>query len=131
MDTLRGLGIMIEQSIPHQHQQNGQAERAIRTIMEKAQCLHFTACLLQSWWEFCINHTVYLINQTPIVCLSWQTPVESLIKVKLDLSELHVIGCGAYVFLPEEVRANKLTPKLEFMTYIGYETGIKGWRFVR
>ena len=48
-------------------------------------------------------------------------PMESLIKVKLDLSELCVFGCGAYVFLPEEVRANKLAPKLELMTYIGYD----------
>jgi len=57
-------------------------------------------------------------------------PVESLIKMKLDLSKLHVFGCGAYVFLPEAVRANKLAPKLELMTYIGYETGIKGWRLM-
>jgi len=35
------------------------------------------------------------------------------------------------VFLPKEVRANKLTPKSELMTYIRYETGIKGWRFVQ
>jgi len=62
MDTLKGLGIVIEQSMPYQHQQNRRAKRAIRTIMEKAQCLCFTACLPQSWWEFCINHTVYLIN---------------------------------------------------------------------
>jgi len=130
MDTLKGLGIVIEQSIPHQHQQNGRAKRAIRTIMEKVQCLCFTACLPQSWWEFCINHAVYLINQTPIVCLEWQMPMESLIKVKLDLSELHVFSCGAYVFLPKEVRANKLAPRLELMTYIGYETGIKGWCFM-
>ena len=66
MDILEGLGIVIEQSVPHQHQQNGQAKRAIRTIMEKAQCLCFTACLPQSWWEFCVNHTVHLINQTPM-----------------------------------------------------------------
>jgi len=57
--------------------------------------------------------------------------MESLIKVKLDLSKLHVLGCGAYVFLLEEVRANKLTPKLELMTYIRYETGVKGWKFVQ
>jgi len=57
--------------------------------------------------------------------------MESLIKVKPDLSELRVFGCGAYVFLPEEVRANKLAPRSELMTYIGYETGIKGWRFVQ
>jgi len=130
MDTLKGLGIVIEQSMPHQHQQNGRAKRAIRTIMEKAQCLCFTVCLPQSQWEFCVNHAVYLINQTPIACLSWQTPMESLIKVKLDLSKLHVFGCGAYMFLPKEVTANKLAPKLELMTYIRYETGIKGWKFV-
>jgi len=58
-------------------------------------------------------------------------PMESLIKVKLGLSELCVFGCGAYMFLSEEVRANKLTSKLELMTYIRYETGIKGWRFVQ
>ena len=47
MNTLKGLGIEIEQSVPHQQQQNGRAERAIRTIMEKVQCLRFTACLPQ------------------------------------------------------------------------------------
>jgi len=56
--------------------------------------------------------------------------VGSLIKVKPDLSKLHVFGCGAYVFLPKEVRANKLSPRSELMTYIGYETGIKGWKFM-
>jgi len=50
--------------------------------------------------------------------------------VEPDLSELCVFGCGAYVFLPEEVRANKLAPRSELMSYIRYETGIKGWRFV-
>jgi len=100
-------------------------------MMEKAQYLHFTACLPQSWWEFCINHTVYLINQTPIARLEWLTPMESLVKVKLDLSELRVFSCGAYVFLLEEVRANKLAPRSELMTYIRYETGVKGWHFVR
>jgi len=57
--------------------------------------------------------------------------MESLVKVKPDLSELCIFGCGAYVFLPKEVRANKLAPKLELMTYIGYETGIKGWKFMQ
>ena len=47
VDTLKRLGILIQQYVPHQHQQNGWAERSIRTIMEKAQCLCFTACLPQ------------------------------------------------------------------------------------
>jgi len=49
---------------------------------------------------------------------SWLMPMESLIKVKPDLSELRIFGCAAYVFLPKEVRANKLAPKSELMTYV-------------
>jgi len=58
-------------------------------------------------------------------------PVESLTKMKLDLSKLHVFDCSAYVFLPEVVRANKLAPKSELMIYIGYEAGVKGWKFMQ
>jgi len=35
------------------------------------------------------------------------------------------------MFLPKEVRANKLTLRSELMRYIGYETGIKGWKFMQ
>lgn len=48
-DMLKSLGIKVEKSVPYMHQQNGRSERAIRTIMEKAQALRFTACLPQSW----------------------------------------------------------------------------------
>jgi hypothetical protein len=57
--------------------------------------------------------------------------VEFLTKEKPDLTDLKIFGCGAYVYLPKEKRPNKLSPRSELMTFIGYETGVKGWRFVR
>ena len=36
-----------------------------------------------------------------------------------------------YVFLPEEVRINKLKPKSELMTFLGYPQGTKGSLFMR
>ena len=66
MDTIKDQGILIKQSVPYQHQQNGHAKCTIRTIMDKAQALCFTACLPKSWWEFCVEHATHLINQTPI-----------------------------------------------------------------
>ena len=36
-----------------------------------------------------------------------------------------------YVFLPEEVCANKLNPKSELMTFLGYPQGTKGYLFMR
>jgi hypothetical protein len=62
LNMLKSLGIMVEQSLPYQHQKNGCAERAIRTTMEKAQALSFMACLLPSFWEFTVEHSVLLHN---------------------------------------------------------------------
>jgi hypothetical protein len=35
-----------------------------------------------------------------------------------DVSYFRVFGCGAYVFLPEEVRQNKLAPKSESLVML-------------
>ena len=48
-----------------------------------------------------------------------------------DVSYFRVFGCGAYVFLPEEVRQNKLAPKSELMTFIGYADSVKSYLFMR
>ena len=95
--------------------------------MDKAQALCLDACLPQPWWEFTALHAVYLYNWTPIRCLGYKTPYEALRKSKPSVAHFHVFGCGAYVFLLEEVRVNKLVPKLELMTFIGYSDGIKGY----
>ena len=41
---LKDRGIEILQSIPYAHQQNGRAERIIRTLMEKAESMRLRAC---------------------------------------------------------------------------------------
>ena len=130
-DLFADLGIKILRSVPHMHQQNGRAERFIRTIMDKAQAIRFDACIPPSWWEFTVLHAVHLYNRTPIRRLEYKTPYELLKHEKPDVSYFRVFGCGAYVFLPEEVRTNKLAPKSELMTFIGYADGVKGYLFMR
>ena len=48
-----------------------------------------------------------------------------------DMSHLKVFGCAAYVFLPSEIRKDKLSPKSELITYLGIEQGLKAHRFMR
>jgi len=129
-DFLKSKGIKILQSVPHQPEQNGRAERFNRTIMDKAQALRFTACLPQSWWEFSILHAVHLYNRTPVQRLQWKTPYELLNSDLPLLGHLRVFGCAAHVFLPEDVRANKLAPKSELMIFLGYKNGVKGYLFM-
>ena len=128
---LKDLGIKILQSVPHQPQQNGRAERLNRTIMEKSQAIRFDACIPPSWWEFSINHAVHLYNRTPVKRLEWKTPYELINGKVPDISHLRVFGCGAYVYIHEDIRVNKLAPRSEMMIFLGYPEGIKGYLFMR
>ena len=87
--------------------------------MEKAQAMRLDACLPQSWWEFSVLHAVHLYNRTLVRRIDWKTPYEKLKHKVPDVSHLRVFGCGAYVFIPEEVCINKLAPRSELMTFIG------------
>ena len=128
---LKDKGIEIFQSIPYAHQQNGRAERIIRTITEKAESMRLQACIPQSWWEFSIEHATHVYNRTPMRRLNWQTPYTLLYGERCSVEHLRVFGSGAYVFLPAEVRANKLAPKSELMTYLGNAPGAGGFMFMR
>ena len=107
------------------------AERIIRTLVEKAETMRLQACLPQSWWEFALDHTFHVYNRTPIHRLGWKTPSRMLDGEKPSISHLRVFGCLAYIFIPEEVRTNKMAPKSERMTYLGNHPGGKGWIFMR
>ena len=113
------------------HQQNGHAERFIHTVMDKAQAMHLDACLPQNWWEFAVDCATHVYNHTPIQCHDWKMPFENLKRTKPDVTHLCVFGCGAYVFLPEEVCVNKFKPKSKLMTFLCYPQDTKGYLFMR
>jgi hypothetical protein len=58
-------------------------------------------------------------------------PFERLHCTKPDVAHLRVFRCGAYVFLPEDVQSNNLSPRSELMTFIGLVEGTKGYIFMR
>ena len=113
------------------HQQNGCAEGFICTVMDKAQAMCLDACLPQNWWEFAVDCATHFYNYTPIQCHDWKMHFEKLKCMKPDVTHLCISGCGAYVFLPEEVQVNKLNPKSELMIFLGYLQGTKGYLFMR
>src|SRR6201996_3091849 len=131
LKTLKDAGTKILQSVPHTPQQNGRAERFMRTIMDKAEAMRHEACIPQSWWEFSVLHALHIYNRTPLRRHKWRTPYTVLNDRLPDLSHIHVFGCGAYVHIPKETRANALSPKSKLMVYLGRPEGIKGDTFMR
>jgi len=90
--------------------------------------MQLEACLPDSWWEFAFATATHVYNRTPIKCLKWKTPQEIFTGEKPKISHLCVFGCGAYVYLPNEVHTNKLTLCSELMIFIGYEDN--SYRFI-
>jgi hypothetical protein len=121
-NMLRNQVIKILTSTPHIPQQNGHAERFMRTFMDKAESICFTACIPQFWWEFSVEYAVQLYNRTPQEHLKWSTPFAMLHNgEKPHIDQFRVFGCGAWVLIPQETHTNKLAPKSELMTYIGQD----------
>jgi hypothetical protein len=96
------------------HQQNGHAERFIRTIVEKAQAICLKACIPQNWWGFAVNYDVHVYNCTPLKHSSndYKMLFERLHRIKPDVAHLRVFGCRAYVFCQKTCKATTLVPDL-------------------
>lgn len=75
-------------------------------------------------------YALAVYNITPMQRLRWKTPTQLLNGLKPDVSHLRVFGCGAYVWLPKQLRKNKLQPKAELMTFIGF-SGSGNYQFMR
>jgi len=63
--------------------------------------------------------------------LEWRTPHEWFTGERPSIECLWVLGCGAYVFIPSEVRENKMAPKAELMVFLGMHSRGKGYIFMR
>jgi len=90
--------------------------------------MQLEAYLPDSWWEFAFATATHVYNRTPIKHLKWKIPQEIFTGEKSKISYLRVFGYGAYVYLPNEVHANKLVPCSELMIFIGYKDN--GYRFI-
>jgi hypothetical protein len=127
-DVLADHGIKLTPSPPYTPQVNGRTERFMRTMDEKAACMRHYAGTPNSWWEFAVEYAVHIYNLTPLQRHKWKTPHEALCKEKPTIDHLRVFGCGAYIFVPAKTRENKMAPKAELMTFVGW--GSSGYKFV-
>ena len=112
------------------HQQNGHVEHMNQTLTDKAEAMRLDAYCPKSWWEFAFETAVHVYNQTPLRRTRGKTPLENLTGKKPDVAYLRVFGCEAWVFILQEKRTDKLLPKSEHMTFIGYEQNSKAYKFM-
>lgn len=125
---LRGLGIEHQTSVAYSAPQNGDAERANRSIIERVIAIMHSERLPLALWAEVTQAVVYIKNRSPTRVLK-TTPFEALYGVKPNIMNLRVIGCAAWVLIPKHKRVRKLADRATLCCFLGYSSTQKGWRF--
>ncbi len=118
---LKEEGIKHEITAPYHPDQNGVIERANRTIMGRVRAIIEDAQFPRELWDEIAMTVVYLKNLSPTAALDNLTPHEAWYSVKPNLQHLRILGCTAYVHVPEEKRI-----KLDSHTMKGQHIGYGG-----
>ena len=117
-------GITRHRTCPETPQQNGLAKCMNRTILEKVRCMLNESGLPKKFWAEATNTAVYLINRSPNSAISFKTPMHVWSGKKPSLVHLKPFGCLAYVYIDQ----GKLNPRACKAVFIGYPTGVKGYK---
>ncbi|CAI5991678.1 unnamed protein product [Closterium sp. NIES-64] len=130
-DFVNGKGIVHDLTCPYTPQQNGMAEREMRTVVESVRTMLLHMGVQHHWWHLALREAVWARN-----CLERSTlppgttPHQLLTGKKSDLSLAQVWGCMAQFLVPEQQRGGKLQPKARWGLHLGVSAVSKGWELL-
>ena len=113
------------------HHQNGIAERAIQSILSKAQTILMHAAIRwpsmveMNLWPMAVDYAVYHHNHMPCPSVGMLAPIDLLLKTqsaRTHFHDMHVWGCPCYVLDPKLQDGHKL-PKWKPRSHRGMFVG--------
>jgi transposase InsO family protein len=124
---LKSNGIRHQTTIAYTPEQNGVAERANRTIVERARSMLHARDMKHEFWAEAVATAVYLKNRSPTKAVSDMTPEEAWSGSRPSVTHLRSFGCKAYAHVPKQKRT-KLDSKTTECIFIGYSDDSKAYR---
>ncbi|CAI5524277.1 unnamed protein product [Closterium sp. Naga37s-1] len=127
-DFVDGKGIVHDLTCPYTPQQNGMAEREMRTAVESMRTMLLHMGVQHHWWHLALRQAVWVRN-----CLERSTtppgttPYQLLIGKKPDLTLARAWGCMVQFMVLEQQRGGKLAPKARWGLHLGVSPESKGW----
>jgi len=114
------VGIELETTAPYTPEQNGRAERDMRTIVKSARSMLYARDVPLYLWAEAVNTAVYILNRTATTQTPNLTPFEMWIRKSPVLDHIKTFGCEAFMHVSKEIR-DKLGPISKKLTFVGYE----------
>lgn len=127
MNYLSLYGIKLETSAPYVHQQNGQAEREMRTIVECARTMMLAKKVSHRLWAEAINTAAYILNRCVSSMSREKTPYELWTQHKPNLTHVRTFGSVAYAYVEKQFR-KKFDEKSRRCILVGYQSDSKNYR---
>ncbi|CAI7912092.1 unnamed protein product [Closterium sp. NIES-53] len=127
-DFVNGKGIVHDLTCPYTPQQNGMAEREMRTTVECVRTMLLHMGVQHHWWHLALRQAVWVRNCLErSTTLPGMTPYQLLTGNKPDLTHARVWGCMVQFMVPEQQRGGKLAPKARWGLHLGVSPESKGW----
>lgn len=120
-------GIQHQKTVPYTSEQNGRAERDMRTLVEAARSMIHSKSLSLKYWAEAINTAVYVLNRTGSSPVKGKTPYELWFKRIPKINHLRCFGSEVFIHVPKEKR-RKWDSKAERGIFVGYCDDTKGYR---
>lgn len=124
---LKEHGIVHEFSAPYTPQQNGRAEREMRTIVESARSMLFNKNVPIELWAEAVSTAVYLLNRILSSENEGISAFEKWFKRKPEIKHLRVFGCTAYMSISPNFR-RKWDAKSKKVLFVGYDGESRNYR---
>jgi hypothetical protein len=126
-DFLSNEGFIIEHSVVGTPEQNGFAERSGGVVITVARALIADAGLPKNLWPEAVRAAVWIINRSPTKLPDgrWIIPYQEAFlnqpQQRVNLANLRIFGCRAYVRKQGIPNAAKMETRAEIGYLVGYE----------
>lgn len=120
-------GIRHQRTVPYTPEQNGRAEREMRTIVEAARSMIHSKHIDFGFWAEAVNTAVYVLNRTGSSPVKDKSPYELWFNKKPSVDHLRIFGSDVYVHVAKQKR-RKLDRKAKKGIFVGYCDNVKGYR---
>lgn len=125
---LNSKGISLLLSTPYCPQQNGAAEREMRTTVELARSMLSVSGLPKKLWVEACEIASYILNRSGKTMIKNKSPIELWFgKTMTDFQHLKVFGTDCYVHIPKQFR-KKFDNKSILGKMVGYHNDKDGYK---
>lgn len=97
-------GICHQRTVPYTPEQNGSAEREMRTIVESARTMLHSKKLPIKLWAEAVNTAVYILNRTGKSSIEGVSPFELWFGKQPDIDHFKVFGSKVFTHIPKQKR---------------------------